>query len=388
MAEDSDLERTELPSQRRIEQAREEGDVPRSRELATCSILLAAGIGMWLMGEGLAAQIGRAMAAGLSLNRAEAFDMNLLLARMSGQIADVLVAFSPVAILLLAVAAFSPILIGGWLFTAKAMAPNFGKMNPMSGLSNMVSLRALVELLKAIGKTVIVGVVAWLVVTSKLDAMMNLAVEPVKNGSAHLGHLLLVSFLSIVGALVFIACIDAPYQLWQYSRKLKMTRQEVRQEAKESEGNPEIKAKIRAQQREIARRRMMAEIPQADVVVTNPTHYSVALKYTDGKMRAPKVVAKGAGEVAMKIREIARENKVPLLEAPALTRALFRHADLGDEIPERLYMAVAEVLAYVFQLKAWRQHGGLHPETPRRIDVPPELDPHNPAAQAATGVNA
>lgn len=390
MAEESDLEKTELPSQRRIDQAREEGDVPRSRELATCTILLAAGGGMWLLGESLAAQIGRMLSASLSLNRAEIFDMNLLLARIGSNLAEVLLAFSPVAILMMLVAAFSPLLIGGWLFTTKALVPNFSKINPMSGLSNMISLRALVELCKAIAKTIVVGIVAWLVVTSKLDAMMALAVEPVKDGSAHLGRLLLVSFLSIVGALVFIACIDAPYQLWQYARKLKMTRQEVRQEAKESEGNPEIKAKIRAQQREIARRRMMSEIPSADVVVTNPTHYSVALKYADGKMRAPTVVAKGVGEVAMKIREIAREHKVPLLEAPALTRALYRHTDLGDEIPETLYIAVAEVLAYVFQLKAWRKHGGLHPETPRQIDVPAELDPLNPAVQslAAQGVNA
>ena len=389
MAEESDLEKTELPSQRRIEQAREEGDVPRSRELATCTILLAAGGGMWVLGEGLMMRITQMLSASLTLSRAEMFDMQLLMTRTSGHIGDVLIAFSPMAVLLIAVALGSPLLIGGWMFSTKSLGPNFGKLNPMSGLSNMVSLRALVELVKAIAKTSLIGCVAWIVITSKLDEMMALCVEPLKTGSAHLGHLLVISFLSIVGGLVIIAFVDAPYQIWQYARKLKMTRQEVRQEAKESEGNPEIKAKIRAQQREMARRRMMTEIPTADVVITNPTHYAVALKYTDGKMRAPTVVAKGAGEVAAKIREIARENKVPLLEAPALTRALHRHAELGDEIPEALYIAVAEVLAYVFQLRAFNRNGGLYPDVPGKIDVPPQLDPLNPAslALAAQGVH-
>lgn len=389
MAEESDLEKTELPSQRRIEQAREEGDVPRSRELATCTILLAAGGGMWVLGESLMMQIRQMLSASLSLSRAEMFDMQLLMTRTSAHIGDVLIAFSPMALLLVVVALGSPLLIGGWMFSTKALGPNFGKLNPMSGLSNMVSLRALVELMKAIGKTSLIGCVAWIVITSKLDTMMALCVEPLKTGSAHLGHLLVISFLSIVSGLVIIAFIDAPYQIWQYARKLKMTRQEVRQEAKESEGNPEIKAKIRAQQREMARRRMMTEIPTADVVVTNPTHYAVALKYTDGKMGAPKVVAKGAGEVAARIREIARENKVPMLEAPALTRALYRHAELGDEIPEALYIAVAEVLAYVFQLRSFNRNGGLYPHVPGKIDVPPQLDPLNPAslALAAQGSN-
>jgi flagellar biosynthetic protein FlhB len=169
--------------------------------------------------------------------------------------------------------------------------------------------------------------------------------------------------------------------MWRYAKKLKMTRQEVRQESKESDGDPQIKAKIRAQQREMARRRMMAEVPNADVVVTNPTHFAVALKYTEGKMGAPRVVAKGADEVAAKIREIAAKNNVPLLEAPPLARALYKHAELGDQIPEALYTAVAEVLAYVFQLRAYGRHGGVRPQMPGDLAVPPQLDPLNPAAQ-------
>lgn len=384
MAEDSDLERTEPASPRRMEQAREDGDVPRSRELATCTVLLAAGGALWFAGDGLIRQINSLLVSSLAFERAQAFDSDALLARNAAHIGELLFAFAPVAILLILVAAASPLLIGGWLFSVKALQPNFGRMNPLSGLGNMISTRALVELGKAIGKAILVGSVAWLVMSHQLNAVLGLSVEPLKTGSVHLGHLLLTSFIAIVGGLVLIAAIDVPYQMWHYANKLKMTRQEIRQEAKESDGNPEIKAKIRAQQREMARRRMMAQIPTADVVVTNPTHYAVALKYADGAMRAPTVVAKGADAVAARIREIAGEHKVPMLEAPPLARALYRHAELGDEIPEALYTAVAEVLAYVYQLRAYGKHGGVRPETPVELEVPPQLDPLNPAAQAAT----
>jgi flagellar biosynthetic protein FlhB len=382
VADGSDLEKTEPASPRRLEKAREEGDVPRSRELGTCTILLAAGCGLWVYGERMVRELGSMLAGSLTLQREQAFDMSLLVAASSARIANVLVASAPVALLLLVVALASPLLIGGWLFSGKALMPNFSRMNPLSGLANMVSTRALGELAKAIGKTVLVGGVAWIVVLRHMDEVMSLATEPLGTGSAHVGHLMLVSFLSIVAALVLIAAIDAPWQMWQYAQKLMMSREDLRQEARESDGNPEIKAKIRAQRREMARRRMMSEIPTADVVVTNPTHYAVALKYADGRMRAPRVVAKGADEVAAKIRELAAANNVPLLEAPPLARALFKHAELGDEIPETLYTAVAEVLAYVFQLKAFRQHGGAYPDLPADLAVPPEMDPADPAYEA------
>lgn len=387
MADDSDLERTEPASPRRLEQAREEGDVPRSRELATCTVLLAAGVGIWVLGDYMMRPLQRLLVAGLSFERAQAFDPELLLAALAAGLGDVLIAFAPLAGLLILVAVCSPLLIGGWLFSTKALQPNFGKLNPLKGIGNMFSANSAMELVKAIAKTLLVGVVAWMVASSQMDAVMGLGVESVTQGAAHLGRILLVSFISIVAALVFIALIDAPYQMIHYANKLKMTREELRQEAKESDGNPEIKAKIRQQQREMARRRMMSEIPSADVVVTNPTHYAVALKYTDGKMRAPQVVAKGADEVAAKIREIAKENNVPLLEAPPLARALFRHAELGDAIPEALYTAVAEVLAYVYQLRVYRQQGGSRPSAPTTVDVPPELDPLNPASASAPSPN-
>ena len=384
MAEDSDLERTEPASPRRLEQAREEGDVPRSRELATCTVLLAAGAGFWFLGGDLVVQLNRMLASCLAFEREQAFDFDLLAMGLATHIANLLIAFAPFAVLLMVVAAASPLLIGGWLFSGKALQPNFGRLNPMHGLGNLISTRSGIELVKSIAKAVLVGTVSWIVIGSQLDAVLALTVDPLKTGSAHLASLLLHGFLAIVGSLVFIAAVDVPYQLWHYAEKLKMTREELRQEAKESEGDPHIKAKIRQTQREMAKRRMMAEVPKADVVVTNPTHYAVALKYTDSKMRAPTVIAKGADDVAAKIRELAAEHNVPLLEAPPLARALYTHTDLGDEIPEGLYTAVAEVLAYVFQLRTYKQHGGVRPEAPDELNVPAKLDPLNPAAQTNT----
>ncbi|MFC7299386.1 flagellar biosynthesis protein FlhB [Herminiimonas aquatilis] len=383
MAEESDLEKTEPASPRKLEQAREKGDVPRSRELATCTLLLGASAAFWFTGGNMITQLNEVLASGLSFDREMAFDMELLLAHAAASIIKLLIAFAPAALILIVVALASPMLIGGWLFSAEALQPNFGRMNPIKGIGNMFSTRSAVELGKAIGKTLLVGGIAWMVIKYEIDAVLALSVEPLKSGMEHLGHLLMVSFIFIVSGLIIIAAVDAPYQMWSHAKKLMMSRQDVRQESKESDGNPEIKAKIRQQQREMARRRMMSEVPTADVVVTNPTHYAVALKYSEKGNRAPIVVAKGADEVAARIRELAMENNVVMMEAPPLARALFRHAELGDEIPEALYIAVAEVLAYVFQLRAYSKNGGSRPKKPGDIDVPPELDPLNPAAEDA-----
>lgn len=381
MAEDSDLEKTEPASERKLEKAREEGDVPRSRELATFTILIAAGAGLWTTGDTMMRQLHRLLAASLTLERAQIYDFELLKARVAGNIGDLLLAFAPFAGILMLVALATPALLGGWLFTANSLMPKFSRLNVLAGIGRMFSKNALVELGKAISKALVVGTVAYLVITRQLDAVIGLATEPLGTSTTHLGHMMLVTFISVVGGLALIAAIDAPYQLWHYANKMKMTRQDVRQEAKESDGNPEIKAKIRQQQREMARRRMMSQIPTADVVVTNPTHYAVALRYADGKLGAPRVVAKGADAVAARIRELAVEHGVPMLEAPPLARALHQHAELGDEIPEALYTAVAEVLAYVFQLRAYGRDGGPAPDLPGELDVPPQLDPMNPLSQ-------
>lgn len=380
MADESDAERTEPASARRLEQARENGDVPRSRELATFTVLMAAGAGLWMTGGTLARKLAALLQSNLSLTREQVYNPSVLLERIAVDIGGVILACLPLAGLIMLVALASPLLIGGWLFSSKAFMPNFGKLNPINGISNMFSTNALIELLKAIAKTLLVGAVAWVVIMGQKEAMMGLAVEPPHAGTIHMMNMIGAAFLFLVGALGVVAALDAPYQIWHYADKLKMTRQEVIQEAKEAEGNPQIKGKIRQLQREMAKKRMMAEVPNADVVVTNPTHFAVALKYAEGQRGAPRVVAKGADEVAAKIREIAREHKVALLEAPALARALYRHTEIDDEIPEKLYSAVAEVLAYVYQLRTWKKEGGLYPERPTKLAVPPEMDPLNPAS--------
>lgn len=387
MSDESDAEKTEPASARRLEQAREEGDVPRSRELATFTVLMTAGAGLWMTGGGLVRQLNATMVSGLALTREQIFNPTLLIERVTSDIAQVMLACLPLALAIMVVALASPLLIGGWLFSSKAFMPNFGKLNPIKGIGNMFSKNALVELFKAIAKTVVVGAVAYLVVVNQKDAVFGLAVEEVRSASAHLVDLMGSAFLFIVGGLGLVAAIDGPYQMWHYNDKLKMTRQEVIQESKESDGNPQIKGKIRQLQREMAQRRMMDAVPTADVVVTNPTHYAVALKYADGERGAPRVVAKGADVIAARIRELAKENNVAMLEAPALARALHKHTEIGDEIPEALYSAVAEVLAYVFQLRAFKKGDGKHPDRPGKLPVPPELDPHDPASQKKPSTN-
>jgi flagellar biosynthetic protein FlhB len=380
MSDDSDAEKTEDASPRKIEKAREEGDVPRSRELATFTVLMTAGACLWAFGGMLVGRLATSLKSGLTLDREQIFNPNILLERILNDIVSVMLACLPIAGAVMLIALISPMLIGGWLFSAKAFMPNFGKLNPIKGIGNMFSKNALVELLKAIIKTIVIGVVAWIVVSGQKEAMLGLAVEPLNESSAHVGDMIGRSFLFITGALGVIALIDGPYQLWHWKDKLKMTRQEMIQESKESDGNPQIKGKIRQMQREMARGRMMQNVPTADVIVTNPTHYAVALKYADGK-GAPRVVAKGVDDVAAKIREMGAENKVPMLEAPALARALFKHTEIDEEIPEKLYSAVAEVLAYVYQLRAYKKGEGDYPDRPTRLKVPAEMDPLNPASQ-------
>jgi flagellar biosynthetic protein FlhB len=384
MAEDSDAEKTEPASEKRKRQAREEGDVPRSREVATFTVLMTAGAGMWMLGGGLIDTLRATLQRGLALDREQIFNPNALFERVSADIVGVLLACLPLAAAVMLVMIASPLVIGGWNFSGKAFVPNFGKLNPARGLGNMVSTNSLVELLKAVAKTLLVGAVAWYVVMSQKDAVIGLITEPFGSAVPHLGGMIAKSFLTMVGALGAIALLDGPYQMWHYADKMKMTRQEVIQESKESDGNPQIKGKIRQMQREMARKRMMSNVPTADVVVTNPTHFAVALKYAEGEGGAPRVVAKGTDEVAAKIRELAKEHKVALLEAPALARALYKHTDIDDEIPEALFSAVAEVLAYVFQLRAYSKGTTKqYPDRPSKLPVPPEMDPLNPASQQA-----
>ncbi|MDP2143621.1 MAG: flagellar biosynthesis protein FlhB [Gallionella sp.] len=375
MADESDLEKTEQPSQRRIDQAREQGQVARSRELSTFAVLLAGGGVLWFMGASLTQAMVQMLHDGLSLDRDMAFNSALMIPRLYELAMDALIAFAPFLLIVMIAAAFSPLLLNGWLFSIEALQPKFSKLNPVAGLGRMFSWTALVELVKALAKAALVGGVAAWVIWSNRDAVMALGLQSAAAAIPATGHLIGSGFMIIVGAMLLIVAIDVPFQLWDHNKKLMMTKEEVRQEAKETEGDPMVKGRIRQLQREAARRRMMSAIPTADVVVTNPTHYSVALKYSEQGARAPVVVAKGSHLVALRIREIAKEHHIPILEAPPLARALHKHTDLGDTIPEALYTAVAEVLAYVYQLRRYEKVGGARPEEPAELPVPIELDP-------------
>ncbi|MBZ0106833.1 MAG: flagellar type III secretion system protein FlhB [Sulfuricella denitrificans] len=374
MAEDSDLERTEPASGRRIEQAREKGQVARSRELTTVSILLAAGGSLIFMGGGLMEHMRALMRNGLTLDRAVIFDPDQMLMQLHLLSLDILMTMLPFLGLLMVVTVASSILISGWLFSTQALMPDFGRLNPMKGITRIASWSGIVEMVKAIGKSALIGGVALWVVWQNVGDVVSLVAEPLESGLPHLARMVGFTFMAASGSMLLIVAVDVPFQLWNHAKQLRMTKEEVRQESKETEGDPHVKARIRQLQREAARRRMMSEVPKADVIVTNPTHYAVALRYQEGKMGAPQVVAKGAGILAQRIRDLGEENRVPILEAPPLARALFRHAELGQEIPARLYTAVAEVLAYVYQLRRYRTYGGAAPETPRELPVPPELD--------------
>ena len=374
MAEESDLERTEPASSRRLDEARRRGNIPRSRELNTFAILMVAGTALLMMGADLSAGIMDLMQRGLSFDRAMITSPDMMWNSLVQAMLDMLKLFLPFMLILLIAALAAPILLGGWMFSAEALQPDFGRLNPLKGITRMFSVTSLAELGKAVAKSLVVGGVGFAVIWHYQAEAFALANESVQSGIAHLGSLLGWLFVMITSAMILIVGIDVPFQLWDYYRKLRMTKEEVRQEMKESEGDPQLKGRIRAMQREMARRRMMAQVPKADVIVTNPTHYAVALRYNEREMRAPRVIAKGSYLLAERIRELGVEHRVPILSAPPLARALYRHADLEQEIPASLFGAVAEVLAYVYQLRSYNTRGGAMPQQPENLPVPEGMD--------------
>lgn len=374
MAEDSDLERTEPASPRRLEEARNKGNVPRSRELNTFAVLIAASATLLIMGPQLVDGMARLLQRGLSFDRSALNAQDFLWNSLVQSMVDMLLLFFPFLLVLIVAVLVAPMMIGGFLFSLQALQPDFARLNPLKGISRMFSATSLVELAKAVAKSLLVGGVGLWVILSYMDESLSLASTSLPAGIAHLGSLLGWAFLLITAVMVLIVGIDVPFQLWEYFRKLRMTKEEVRQEMKESEGDPHLKARIRALQRESARRRMMSEVPKADVIVTNPTHYAVALRYDEKEMRAPRVIAKGSYLLAERIRDLGIEHKVPILRTPPLARALYRHAELDQEIPSALFAAVAEVLAYVYQLRSYNTQGGTMPQQPADIPVPEGMD--------------
>ncbi len=378
MAEESDLERTEPASARRLEKARAEGQVPQSRELMAFLIMAAAIGGVWLNGDWLTGHATGIIRHGLTFDRSAAFDTHNLSITFATLSWEGLLMAAPIFALTIVAALMTPVALGGWTFAPEALTPRFERLDPSKGIGRMFSWQSIGELVKAVLKALLIGGVVYWMVSHQQGQLFALLGEPLEGALASFARMLLFAAMAMVGGLAVIAAIDVPFQLWRYYQGLRMTREELRQEMKELEGDPLLKARIRSQQREIARRRMMSEVPKADIVVTNPTHFAVALKYDSGAAGAPVVVAKGMNIIAQKIREIADEHKVPVLEAPPLARALYRHAELGDQIPATLYAAVAEVMAYVYQLNRYFASAGqlaMMPTAPTAIAVPAGLDP-------------
>ena len=377
MAEESDLERTEPPSSRRLEKAREDGQVPQSRELMAFLVMAAAVGGFWSLGGWLTHHATGIIRRGLSFGRDTAFSSTALTESFGTLTWDGLLLASPVLLLTVAGAMATPLVLHGWLFSPKALAPRFERLDPFKGVKRMFSLNSISELVKAIMKALLIGGVIYWVVTRQRDQLFALIVQPFDTALPAFGQMLIYASVALVAGLAVIAAVDVPFQLWRYYRGLRMTKEEIRQENKEMEGDPQLKARIRSQQREVARRRMMAQVPKADVVVTNPTHFAVALKYDRDTMSAPQVVAKGINLVAQRISDLATEHRVPVVEAPPLARALHRHAEVGDQVPAALYTAVAEVLAYVYQLGQYMgsDRQAQPPSPPAAIAVPDGLDP-------------
>lgn len=374
MAEsESGAEKSEEPTEKRKQDSRKKGEIARSRELNTLAVVLAGTGGLLMFGGALGQRIMQMMYKNFSLPREMLLDeryMAISLLQSAQMAGDGLI---PLFVVLLIAAIVGPVSLGGWLFSMEALAPKFSRMNPLSGLKRMFSMKSIVELLKALGKFAIVLLVALFVLARARNELIKFASEPLEMAILHSMQVVGWSALWLACGLIAIAVIDVPFQMWDSKQKLKMTKQEVRDEYKDSEGKPEVKGRIRQLQREMAERRMMSAIPEADVIITNPTHFAVALKYDSEKGQAPILLAKGGDFLALKIREIGNEHNIVLLESPALARAVYYSTELEQEIPAGLYLAVAQVLAYVYQLRQYHAGKGKKPEALKEPEIPVDL---------------
>ena len=374
MSDDSDLEKTEPASPRRLEQAREEGDVPRSRELASFALTAVSAGGLWVMGDSIVRAASSFLARCLEFHRYNYTSGQDQWNYVTGQFMPLAMALGGL-MLMLVIAALSPLALTRGAISFKPLAPDISRLFKLQGLTRMFSLEGLMELPRLLIKLFLIAGVGWLLVRYYRGDLIELPQQDLGVAMRDTLHVAGVAFLCMAAVMMLVAAVDVPLSLWQYARKHRMTKEEVRKEHRESEGDPHVKGRIRSMQRQAAQRRMMADVPKADVIVTNPTHYAVALRYSEKEGGAPRVLAKGADMVAAKIRELGTEHKIPILEAPPLARALYRHTEIGHQIPEALYAAVAEVLAYVYQLRRLHQVGGRVPVRPTDLPVPADMDP-------------
>ncbi len=375
MAEDNDSsqEKSEQPTPKRLADAKRKGQVPRSRELNTVLILLVGATVLLLFGGFMAMKMGALATRFFTFERDLAFDSQLLLGALTGAMGSALLALMPLFFAVVVAAIFGQAVTGGIAFSGEAIGLKLDKLDPIKGLKRIFSAKGLMELFKALAKFGLVIAAAIFLLWGLSDRLLGLGTQSVETALAHVGWIVAWTFLMLSAALLLVAAIDVPFQLWSHQKQLRMTKQQVRDEMKDTEGKPEVKSKIRQLQYQMAQQRMMAAVPTADVVVTNPTHFAVALKYDQKKMRAPKVVARGVDLVALQIREIAKENKVPMFAAPPLARALYFSTQLDQEIPAGLYIAVARVLAYIYQVKNVARRGQGAAEKPTDLPIPDEF---------------
>lgn len=373
MAEQTAHERTEQPTPKKLKTAREKGQVARSRELTTMAVLLASAAGCLLLGDVLIGDLLDMMRGVFATERADIMDVNKIPEMFEQAMIDSIIALIPFFAIVVAAAFLSPMVLSGWSFSVQAIAFKWDKLDPIKGMAKLFAWRGLMELVKALAKFSVVLIVALLLLWHNVDSFLILGAEDITQSLTDTGKILGWSFLVLSSAMIFIAAVDVPFQLWDHNRQLKMTRQEIKDEYKETDGSPDVKRRVREVQHEMARRRMMQEVPTADVVITNPTHYAVALRYDQDKMRAPIVVAKGRDLIAQQIRNIAASHDVPLLSAPPLARALYFSAELQQEIPSGLYMAVAQVLAYIYQLRKGKPRKMKEPLSMTDLPIPDEF---------------
>jgi len=374
MAEESGQEKSEEPSAKRLNDAREKGQVPRSKEFTTVLVLIASAVAMMFVGERIIRSVAQVMEKSFSFTRKEIFDPAAIIQHAFYAVETV--AFDLGAFLAITVVAalVAPASTGGWNFSAKAFGVKLEKLDPLKGLKRILGPQGLIELVKALAKFILVGVISTLIIWSLRDQLLTLGKQEVEVAMSELGTLVLWVFFAISSSLILIALIDVPFQHWNHIRQLKMTKQELKDESKETDGNPEQKGRIRRMQIELSQQRMMQDVPQADVIITNPTHYAVALRYDQAGSGAPIVVAKGADLIAQQIRMVGEANEVPVLSAPPLTRAIYFSTEIGDEIPSGLYIAIAQVLAFVFQLRRYNNRGGNKPHiNTEDLPIPDEL---------------
>ncbi|MBL0965418.1 MAG: flagellar biosynthesis protein FlhB [Blastomonas sp.] len=365
-------EKTELPTEKRLRESREKGDVLQSKELGTAMIIIGGTMAFVLFGEMMVGSIAGMLRAALVFDIYQATDFNVGQRTLS-LLMPLAIPFGGLFAFLLVACVATPAALGSLGFRWSAIQPKASKMNPMSGLKRMFGTHGLIELVKSLAKVVLMGTIGVVMIMSMLPQMAQLGHGDVRQGIAAFGDLFSMTLLAMAGALGLIALIDVPAQWYQRNQKLMMTKQEVRDEYKDTEGKPEVKGRIRQLQREMAERRMMQAVPQADVVITNPTHFAVALKYDPEKGGAPMLLAKGGDFLALKIREIAQEHQVMVLESPALARAVYYSTELDQEIPAGLYLAVAQVLAYVYQLRQYKAGKGKRPGPLPDLPIPADL---------------